>query len=231
MAAVLAGGAEAVLSHRAAGALWEIRAAPSGPIDVTSPSRHGIAGIRCHLAPALHSEDRTTIDCIPVTSIERTFLDLAEELRPQPLRTDLEAAQRAGQLHPGRLQRCLERNGGRHGLRPLREAFAQLHDEAPWNQSKLERDFLELVRDAGLSDPQCNVIVDDELVDFFWPAHNLVVEVDGFLFHRTRRPFEDDRRRDAKHAVAGRLVLRVTERRMKCDRRQLTGDLSKLLSP
>jgi very-short-patch-repair endonuclease len=95
----------------------------------------------------------------------------------------------------------------------------------------LERDFLELVRDAGLSDPQCNVIVDDELVDFFWPAHNLVVEVDGFLFHRTRRPFEDDRRRDAKHAVAGRLVLRVTERRMKYDRRQLTGDLSKLLSP
>ncbi len=230
MAAVLACGPGAVLSHRAAAALWELRAAPSGAIDVTAPSRHTVNGVRCHCVRSLSPEDRTVVDGIPVTTPSRTQLDLAEILAPQPLRSTLEAAQRLDLLDVGKLDALCARHPGRHGLKPLRAALSQLRDEAPWTQSELERRFLELVRAAGLPEPQANVVLDGFVVDFHWPAHNLVVEVDGYRFHKTRRQFEDDRRRDATHAVAGRRVIRVTHQRIVQDHRGLVGDLTRLLS-
>jgi very-short-patch-repair endonuclease len=230
MAAVLACGPGAVLSHRAAATLWELRATPSGPIDVTAPSRHNIPGIRCHWVRSLHADDVTVIDGIPVTSLSRTLLDLAEILGPQQLRTSIEAAQRRDLLSIDALDAVIARNPGRHGLKPLRKALGELRDEAPWTQSELERGFLELIRAAGLPEPQTNVVVDGFVVDFFWPEHNLIVEVDGYRYHRTRRSFEDDRRRDAKHTVAGRRAVRVTRDRIVRGYRELLAELVRLLS-
>ena len=230
MAATLACGPGAVLSHRAAAALWGLCATFWGPIDVSAPTRHDIPGIRCHLVRRLRPDDATTRDGIPVTAVNRTLLDLAEVLRPQPLRTTLEAAQRLDLLDPKRLQEFCARSPGRHGLKPLRAALQDLHDEAPWTQSGLERRFLELVREAGLPEPQTNVFVAGEVVDCYWPQHRLVVEVDSFKFHKTRRSFEADRRKDAKLQMTGIRVARFTDERIDQHPRALVRDLDRLLA-
>jgi very-short-patch-repair endonuclease len=225
MAAVLACGPGAVLSHRAAAALWELTAAPGGPIDVTAPTRHGLPGIRCHLCRTLEPEDVTVIDGIPVTSITRTITDLAASLSLQRLRTTLEAAQRRELLDFRRLGRVR----GRRGAKILRQALAELHDEAPWIQSNPERLLLERIRAAGLPEPQCNVLVDGFVVDFYWPDHELVVEADSYGFHRSRRSFEEDRRRDAIHTLAGRRTFRPTYERITRAADAVIRDLSALL--
>lgn len=231
MAAVLACGPDAVLSHGAAAALWELQRAPSNKIDVTALRKHIVPGVRCHLSRApLHADDRTIIDGIPVTSISRTLLDQAEVLRPQRLRSTLEAAQRRDLLDGRKLDPLLARSFGRRGLPRLKRALSELHEQAPWTQSQLEQRFLELVRDAGLPEPRTNVIVDGELVDCFWPQHNLVVELDSYGFHRSKRSFEDDRLKDTRHTLAGRRSMRVTRARVEHGQRALLGDLSALLA-
>ncbi len=229
MAAVLACGPQAVLSHHAAAALWELCAAPSGPTEVTAPGVHRTDGIRCHATRRLDPRDRTAIDGIPVTSLNRTLLDLAELLSPQRLRSMLEAAQRRDLVNPEALTALLARSPGRRGATPLNAALAQLHDEAPWTQSELERRFLELIRGAGLPEPQCNVVVEGIVVDFYWPADRLVVEVDGYRFHKTKRSFEEDRRRDARLQIAEIRVVRITHERIVGQPEALLHDLRCLL--
>ncbi|MFZ0040023.1 MAG: hypothetical protein WAK93_01850, partial [Solirubrobacteraceae bacterium] len=179
MAAVLACGKDAVLSHYCAAALWDLQRAPGTRIDVMAPSNHKLAGVRCHTARSLPQQDRAVIDAIPVTSLNRTLLDQAQELSAQRLRSTLEAAQRRDLLDIGALKDLIARSAGHRGVKPLKAALAELGDEAPWTQSELETRFLELVRAAGLPEPSANVLVHGVLVDFYWPEHGLVVEIDG----------------------------------------------------
>ena len=230
LAATMACGSQAVLSHRAAAALHELRAAPYGPIDVTATSRHDIDGIRCHRVRALAPEDSIQIDGIPVTTIARLFLDLAEQLPARQFHVTLEAAQRADLLNVIHIKALIERSPGRHGAKPLSEAIENLEDEPPWTQSELERRFRALTQSSGLPQPQFNVLVDELLVDCFWPQHNLVVEVDGWTFHKTRQAFEADRRKDAQLVTAGRRVLRLTHRRLRDEARAVARELGTLLS-
>ena len=229
MAAVLACGPEAVLSHHAAAALWALRGTPGGLIDVTAPGLHKVEGVRCHVSLHRPQPDRTTIDGIPVTSLNRTLLDQAATMSPQRLRSILEAAQRRDLLDGRSLDAFLARSKGHAGRRPLSDAIKELTDESPWTQSELERRFLELIRAAGLPEPQCNVLVAGELVDFYWPQQRLVVEVDGYRFHKTRRSFEDDRRKDVKLQLAGCRPVRITYRRIRYEPRALIADLARLL--
>ena len=71
---------------------------------------------------------------------------------------------------------------------------------------------MDLLRAHGIPTPQTNVLVDGFLVDAYWPDADLVVELDGYEFHRARDAFERDRRRDAVLALAGYRVVRVTYR-------------------
>jgi len=231
MAAVLACGQGAVLSHRAAAALWDLRPIPSGPIDVTviARSRRSRKGIRVHNVGTLHDDDRTEIDRIPVTSLHRTLLDYAEHARFQQLRHAIDAAARRELLDGRKLDALYARSHGHHGLRPLRSAVAELNGPAPWTQSELERAFLALIRDAGLPEPSTNVIVEGELVDCFWPQANLVVEIDSHEFHKSRAEFEADRKRDVKLVVAGYRVIRVTQPRIEHEPEELLSDLTALL--
>ncbi len=229
LAAVLACGAGAVLSHAPAAALHDLRTTPSGLIDVTAPRRRHVAGARCHRARTLHPDDVTVIDAIPVTTVARTLLDQAEQLSAQRLRTLLEAALRRDVFDLGEIQATIARNPGRHGIAPLAEALTHLADEAPWTQSEKERHFLEFVRAHDLPEPSCNVIVDGESVDFHWPAASLIVEVDGYEFHKTRPVFEDDRRKDAQHQVAGFPVLRYTARRIDRDAAAVAHEIEAML--
>jgi hypothetical protein len=188
MAAVLACGDGALLSHRAGTALHDLWPVPSGLIDVTAVTARRNDGVRCHRARTLHPADRDVVDGIPVTGLPRIFLDMAEILTAQRLRTLLEQAQRRDLLNPPRIDAMLVRSNGRRGVPKLRAALAELHDEAPWTQSELERNFLEFVRAAGLPEPQTNVVVDEILADCFWPEHNLIAELDSFDFLTEKFP-------------------------------------------
>lgn len=232
LAAVLAYGADALLSHGAGIALFGLRPRPAGDIDVTVPgrSRHGRKGTRVHSVRALAGAERAIVDGIPVTSLARTLLDYAEIARPQQLRLALEAAARLDLLDIRAIDELLARSPGRHGLAPLKAALAELSGPAPWTQSELERRFLALVRDARLPEPHANSIVAGFLVDFHWPRHQLVVEVDGYHYHRSRQAFESDRERDAALQLAGLRVLRVTHRRLEAKPTTLISELRALLA-
>jgi hypothetical protein len=175
MAAVLACGPVAVLSHRDAATLHDLLPVSSGRITVTSTSRHRLPGIRCHAVRSLHPDDVTMIDGIPVTSLARTYLDLAETATARQLRSALEQGEREGKLDYGMIGPLTARCPGRRGLKPLAAALAEMNPDEPWTQSQLERAFLELTRRAGVPQPQMNVYVLDELVDCYWPAERLVV--------------------------------------------------------
>ena len=229
MAAVLACGDGALLSHRAGAALHDLWPVPSGLIDVTALTARKSDGVRCHRSRTLHPDDRDVVDGIPVTAVPRIFLDMAEILTAQRLRTLLEQAQRRDLLNPARINAMLGRSNGHRGVAKLRAALAQLHDEAPWTQSELERNFLEFVRAAGLPEPQTNVIVDEILADCFWPEHNLVAELDGFDFHRDREVFESDRHRRTVHTLAGRRCINITQRMIERGAKALRADLFALL--
>ena len=230
MAAVLACGSGAALSHAHAAALHDMRTTPSGLIDVTAPGRRHATGVRSHRARTLDPQDAIVVDAIPVTTVARTLLDQAEHLSPQRLRTLLEATLRRDLFDLAQITATIARNPGRHGIAPLTEALTYLADEAPWTQSEKERHFLELVRAYRLPEPSVNVVVLKDPVDFFWPAAKLIVEVDGWKFHKTHAAFEADRLKDAKHNVAGYPVLRYTARRVDRDAAAVAAEITAMLT-
>jgi hypothetical protein len=211
MAAVLGCGPEAVLSHQPAAALWSIRRTSSGTLHVTAPRpRKGPHGVRLHRVRELRPEDRTERDGIPVTSVPRTLLDLAEVLPFRQLVRALEQAVRLDLFDLRAIEALLERCRGRHGLKPLRAAIAEVTGEPPRINSDWERDFLDFCADHGIPRPELNVIVEGYEVDVLWREQKLIVELDSFAFHSSRRAFEADREKDADLQLAEHRVLHVT---------------------
>jgi very-short-patch-repair endonuclease len=230
LAAVLACGERAVLSHRAAAALHDLQRTPSGLIDVTSPGRRTIPGIRHHTAAPIHPDEVTELDRIPVTALARTLLDQAPILPARRLLAMLEQAQRAGTLNPPALKATIDRHKSARGVAGLRAALAQIEPDAPWTQSANEARLRELVRDVGLPEPQFNVFVAGELVDCWWPEHGLVVEVDSYAFHGSKRGFASDRTKDAKLLRAGVRVLRIADTRIHGQPATVQEDLAALIT-
>ena len=209
LAAVLAAGDEAVLSHRSAAILWGIHRSNAAKIDVTVPRTCGfrstrtIAVHRPRLPPA-----QTKHAGIPVTTPGRTLQDLAIAV---PRRTLEKAAEMAEALrlhveldpdHPGaaRLAAVLDR-----------------HDLDHTTRSPLEDDFLELCDRHGIPRPLVNTHVEGFEVDFVWPEARLIVETDSRTWHDTAKAFERDRVRDARLTAAGWRVVRFTRRRVRCE--------------
>jgi len=213
LAAVLAVGPEAMLSHRAAAALHGIR--PSGTrIDVTTTGRAADQpGIRTHHACALDPADVTLVDGIPVTSVARTLVDLAHTVPRDHLAKALRETERLHlfDLRAMQAARARTRHRAGPGDRALKEALAELAALATTlTRSPLEDAFLELLHRAGLPQPRTNAIVEGHQVDAFWPQHNLIAELDGWANHHTRHAFENDRTRDADLQAAGHRVVRFT---------------------
>jgi Protein of unknown function (DUF559) len=215
MAAVLACGPDAVLSYLSAACLWGLARSAGFGIDVTTPrSRRRRAGVRLHEVRHLPAEDRTVRAEIPVTSIARTLLDLATVLDRRRLQRAVEESERLGLLHvPTAIQRC-EQSNGRRGVPALLSLLADFRP-APHTRSELEDRFLDLCREAGLPLPATNVVIAGLEVDFLWRDARLVVELDGYEFHRTRAAFERDRERDAELKLDGYEVVRLTAKRLR----------------
>jgi very-short-patch-repair endonuclease len=207
MAAVLACGPTAVLSHHSAAALHGIRPREERDVHVTvtGGQPRSRPGIRVHRARALESIRRHGI---PVTTPARTLLDLATVLP----RRDLERAVEEAQLRRLVSRRALiDAQTGHHGTPAL---HAALVDEPRLTRSEAEAELLRLIRAAGLPTPLTNARVGRYEVDFLWPEHGLVVEMDGFAYHSSRHAFERDRLRDADLQSLGLRVIRVTWRQL-----------------
>lgn len=213
MAAVLASGPLALASHRSAAHHWDLIRSSATLPDVTVP--HGARrhqGIRLHRSRTLTDEDRDVVNAIPVTSVARTLLDLAA-VAPRQIDQALERAERLGSFDLVAIDSLLERCGRHRGAPKLRRALG-LYVPGLQTRSELERRFLALLESAGLPRPSVNVFAAGHEVDMLWPAQRLVVELDGYEYHRTRAAFERDRRRDEDLKVAGYEVIRLTARRL-----------------
>jgi hypothetical protein len=233
MAATLACGDDAVLSHRSAAAHWGFGFGAGARIDVTAAgrSRSGQPGIDLHHVRALNPDDRALRDRIPVTNVSRTLLDLAEVVSPRQLARAFEEAERLQLLDLAATKRLYERSRGRHGLRPLDDLLSRYCRPLPETRSELERLFVDFCDEAGLPPPSVNVIVAGFEVDAAWLGRRLLVELDGFAFHRTRAALERDRARDAALQVAGYRVLRVTVRRIAEEPAEVANAIRLLLEP
>jgi len=232
MAAVLACGPEAFLSHRTALALWDLQQKESGAIEVTvrGPGKPGPHGVLVRCTRVLAGHDVTEVDGIPVTSLAWTMVDYAATATQRQVRSVLEALERR-RIYIGReLDELLERTQNRKGVRTLRKAIAEITGPAPWHQSVLEDRFHELVRGSDLPDYEANVLVEGELVDALWRKQRVIVELDGFAFHKSRAQFEADRRRDAKLTVAGYRILRVTQQRLQNEPEAVLAEIRALLA-
>ena len=213
MAAVLACGEGAVVSHRSAAALWELlpHPGPSVPVDITIPvlDRGHRLGIQAHRTATLEQSEVKTKNRIPVTTPARTLLDLAGGLRTSELERLLAQVERQQLSTPGEISLLIARHPRRPGVGILRALLSG--DASPTlTRSHAEERFLALVRKAQLAMPEVNVGVGGYEVDFLWRPQRLVVEVDGFAFHSSRREFKRDRRRDSILSLKGLRVLRIT---------------------
>ena len=210
MAAVLACGPNAALSHAAAGALWRLLTQPRAEIDVSVPAveRHRVPGIRVHRRSNFGPDDITRHQGIPVIQPICTLVDLAARLPADQLEAAVNEADKLDLVDPEGLRAALDGLAGRHGVAALRK----LLDRRTFTltDSELERRFLRLTRRAGLTQPHTGCRVNGFKVDFYWPEFALVVETDGLRYHRTPAQQTRDRRRDQVHAAAGLTTLRFT---------------------
>jgi very-short-patch-repair endonuclease/predicted transcriptional regulator of viral defense system len=213
MAAVLACGPAAALSHASAGALWELRASAAVIVDVTVP-RTGSRkrpGLRIHRPRTIGSDEIATHDGIPVTTPARTILDLAATLQRRPLERLLDSAENARLTDVASLDALARAHAGHRGASRLLEALSTHVPGTTVTRSDLEERFLALCRQSGLPGPQVNADVAGRERDFVFPEQRLVVEIDSWRYHRSRHAFEDDRYRDATLLLAGYRTLRVTD--------------------
>lgn len=225
MAAVLACGERAVISHRSAAALW--RLLPDRPdadpeVTVAAARARQRRGIRTHRTASLDRRDVRRIERIPVTAPARSLLDLAAVAGAHELERAVAEAERRRLVRRRELTDELQRHRRRAGTASLLAVLDR--DGGPaWTRSEAERRLLRLVRAARLPTPELNVHVGDFEVDFLWREERVIIEVDGYAVHSPRPAFERDRSRDAELQARGFRVIRVTWR-------QLTGESEALLA-
>lgn len=222
MAAVLACGPGAVLSHEAAACLWRLLRWEGGPVDVSVPSKNGRSrrrGIRIHYAGSLASRGGSTLSThglqnraarlvavrhrIPVTSPARTLRDIERTLPPFLVRKATRQAEYLGLPLAG-----IATDGTR---------------------SDLEGAFLELCRHHRLPAPEVNVKIGRWTVDFLWREQRLAVETDSYAAHRGRIAFQEDRARELELRRAGFAVHRFSELQLEAEPALVAADLAAAL--
>lgn len=215
MAAVLACGPDAALSYRSAAALWGFGEEHEGYIDVSvrRPSEVRLRGIRCHRRPTLPTSAITTRRNIPLTQPVQTFLDLTKAWGPKALERAINEADKCNVIDPDALRKALDNHAGESGVRPLRRVL----DKHTFRLSddELERLFRPLAAAAGLPVPLTKVDVNEFEVDFFWPDLGLVVETDGWRYHRTPAAQTRDALRFQEHTAAGLTPIRFSHWQVK----------------
>ena len=229
LAAVLACGPRAVLSHVDAAAHWNVRPSASTLVHVTVPSRAGRVrrkSLRIHRSGRLGSDQVTVHEGIPVTTLARTLLDLADVLSLQDLKRAVHESEYLRLFDLAALIAAVHDNPGRRGAKLLRAA----QSPPEMTKTELERRFLAIVARHNLPHPKVNTQIKGYEADFAWPEAKVIVETDGFAAHGTRRAFEADRIRDRRLGRAGFRTIRLTPRSLAYEA-EIVADLEAMLPP
>ncbi len=235
MAAVLACGDGAVLSHRSAAALWGIRSRPARGIEVTTQTKsRSPGGIHRHFS-VLPTDEVTARRGIPVTTVPRMLFDLAAVSSLDVVEHSMRESERL-QLSDGlSLEDLLARYPRRRGAGTIRECLRRRR-ELPIGvtREELEARFLAFLSSAGLPRPRLNAWLmlgaRRFQVDCLWVDQRVIVELDGYATHGTRMAFEDDRDRDRRLAAAGYRGTRITWRHLHEIPGEIAADLRALLA-
>lgn len=236
MAAVLACGPDAVLSHRSAADLLRIRENRLARIDVTAPGRRGRSprGISAHRDGSLLAADKTGVDGIPCTSVARMLLDLAGVEPIWELRKAVGEAEVRRVLDKAAARALIKRSRGRRGAARLRMVLDEIHPETRRTRSYMERLFLGMCTRAELPRPEVNVTLRiggaNFKPDFLWRDAGLIVEADSRQFHDTDMAFLDDRRREQRLQLAGWRVSHCTWWEIEHESRRLAETIRGLLA-
>ena len=235
MAAVLASGEGAVLSHRSAGQLWRIVPLAAAWAEVTSPPpgrarRDGIVGHRALVA----DDERQVVDGIPVTSPFRTVLDLAAVVKRRELERALHELRVRELTDRLSFEELLVRYGGRRGTATLRELLGS-KEPTSITRNDFEEAFLALVDATGLPRPRMNAALALRgrfyEIDALWLEQKVAVELDGRSVHATPKKFESDRQRDRVLLAEGYRTIRVTWRQLQEEPEAIVADLRLALEP
>ena len=226
MAAVLACGDGAVLSHSSAAALWRIGDERRSEIELSLPStsHREVPDLRIHRRPPLDVERDVTLEYgIPVTTPVQTLVDMALRFDRAGVERMINEADKWNLAHPPGLRRALEARAGEAGAAKLR--FVLDRRTFRLTKEELERRFLPLAREAGLPVPLTGRWVNEFEVDFYWPELGFVVETDGLRYHRTPAEQARDRLRDQAHTAAGLTPLRFTHEQVRYEPEHVLGVL------
>lgn len=210
MAAVLACGPDAALSHGSAAALWGFGGEQGGLIDVSVPMkrRSRRQGIRVHRRSAPALGEIAVHEGIPVTSPVNTLIDQATRLGPMQLERAVNEADKLDRVRADTLHASLDDHRGQPGVAPLRKLLDPLTFRL--SDSMLEQRMRPLARTAGLPAPETKAWVNGYEVDFFWPELGIVLEADGLRYHRTASQQRRALKRDQAHLAAGMWPLRFS---------------------
>jgi hypothetical protein len=222
MAAVLASGPGAVLSHRSAAVMYGLLNWGPPRIEVTAPgnSRRKLDGIQSHRSRTLTAADITVVNNIPCTTVARTLLDLADVVTRRLLERAFDQSEARELFDLCAINDQLDRNATRPAAPRVRALLAEHYVGSTLTQSELEEAFLALCRGVGAPDPLCNEWVDLQdgeppiWADFVWREQRVIVETDGRPFHGTQRARERDPRRDQRALLAGWKPIRTTWRQV-----------------
>lgn len=176
----------------------------------------------------LTAEDRVLREGMPVTSLARTLLDVAADIRFDWLEKMVERSEDLELFDLRAVEELLARTVGHHGHKRLRQAIA-LYTPSSFTRSGLEKRFLELVIAAGLPQPRMNYVEHGFEIDCYWPEHRFAVELDVFETHGTRAAFERDRRRQEDLLLAGIAMTRVTGPRLEREPDAVIARVAQLL--
>ncbi len=236
MAAVLASGPKAVLSHHSAAALWMLRPNSRERIDVTVPHRSRSNDlIRRHISE-VPEDERTVEEGIPVTSVPRTIFDLAASEPVDVVENLLREMEHLELRDRLSLWDLLDRYPRKRGSRKVRAGLGRLKEEPEGRKrSPLEERFAPFLRRHHLPQPRFNDWIMAEgkryLVDCHWPGTAQIVELDGWQGHKSRSAFREDRARDRRLRVAGYSVTRITWNQLDDEPEVVAADLRTLLLP
>jgi very-short-patch-repair endonuclease len=230
-AALLASRPDPALSHTSSLAKMGLARERNG-IHVTVNHRRGrnLRGVTVHRCRSIDPDDLTRLDGIPVTSLPRTLIDVAETEGAAFVAKVLEEADRRRLLDPAAIHACAARSPGRRGLATLLPLVAE-YVPTPNAKEGLEREFQLFLRERGLPAPEVNVLVHGHLVDCWWPDQRVVVELDSRTWHEHWDARERDFVRDSTLQRHDIRPIRVTDRRLTQQRDDLEADLWALLGP
>ena len=228
MAAVLACGPGAVLSHAAAGAHWNLRSSSAAVVDVSVPSHAGRrpqSGIRLHRSTTLTPGQCAVHEGIPVTTVARTLVDLADCKDRRTAERATDQAEVLGLFDLTAIQEAIAANPGRKGAAAMRRVLEEYGEGAGLTESELEDEFLRLCERFGIRRPEVQTQIGPDRPDFLWRDQSLVVETDGWRWHGGRARWEADQRKAMRLQMQGLTVVRVSYRRVFCEPAQVAADL------